>query len=492
MANEIVTNFSSGEITPETDAREDIEKYTGGCRTLQNMIPDIYGNAVRRPGTEFLVYGGCWYPPVIPDPNKIQISTPQGLQDMANDLTADYEITDNIDMTGFDWTPVGAGTGLPPESFTGSLDGNYYTVSNLEIDIASGFGFYGLFGSMDSATIENLMITDANIIETPASLTGILAGRAPDCTITQVYVSGTLAINSHQCGGLIGGGGAKGITVTRCATVVTFTGENRFTVIGGFIGNQQGSYTDCYANCTNTTAGKWDVGGFAGNGRETSSFTRCYTVGTLPSQTTDIENTNGGFDGSPSVGATFEDIFWLDTMNEKAYGGEDERQKLQLTGVDGHPSGGTYTITHDGTTTELILYDANESEVQSAFDEAFGSGKMEASFPTGWEDSRWGVVHIYIYFRGTNTRIDKNMVTADTSALTGTGAPYTATITEDNAAVYPSNVTEPSDKTDVEMKQQATFTNFDFTDVWDIDEGISYPTLRWLKIAHKKRVCVHL
>jgi hypothetical protein len=30
-----------------------------------------------------------------------------------------------------------------------------------------------------------------------------------------------------------------------------------------------------------------------------------------------------------------------------------------------------------------------------------------------------------------------------------------------------------------EMSQQATFENWDFTDIWVIDEGTSYPYLRW-------------
>lgn len=54
MTNIGVINFNSGEVSPELDARKDIEKYTGGCRTLENMIPDVFGNAAKRPGTEFI------------------------------------------------------------------------------------------------------------------------------------------------------------------------------------------------------------------------------------------------------------------------------------------------------------------------------------------------------------------------------------------------------------------------------------------------------
>lgn len=46
-----VVNFNSGELTPQLDANK-IAKYTGGCRILNNMIPDVYGNAAKRPGTQ--------------------------------------------------------------------------------------------------------------------------------------------------------------------------------------------------------------------------------------------------------------------------------------------------------------------------------------------------------------------------------------------------------------------------------------------------------
>jgi hypothetical protein len=34
-------------------------------------------------------------------------------------------------------------------------------------------------------------------------------------------------------------------------------------------------------------------------------------------------------------------------------------------------------------------------------------------------------------------------------------------------------------KTTAEMMQQATFEGWDFDNIWTIDEGRSYPSLRW-------------
>ena len=55
-----IVSFNGGEYSPKIDARSDTEKYTGGCRTLSNMIPLIFGGAERRPGTEFISTKGAF------------------------------------------------------------------------------------------------------------------------------------------------------------------------------------------------------------------------------------------------------------------------------------------------------------------------------------------------------------------------------------------------------------------------------------------------
>jgi hypothetical protein len=50
-----ITVFNAGKLTPLIDVRTDIEKYSSGCRILENMLPRIYGPVERRPGTIFIV-----------------------------------------------------------------------------------------------------------------------------------------------------------------------------------------------------------------------------------------------------------------------------------------------------------------------------------------------------------------------------------------------------------------------------------------------------
>ena len=54
MSNNGIIRFNGGEATPLIDVRNDIEKYAGLCRKLENFFPRIYGPAERRTGTRFV------------------------------------------------------------------------------------------------------------------------------------------------------------------------------------------------------------------------------------------------------------------------------------------------------------------------------------------------------------------------------------------------------------------------------------------------------
>lgn len=53
-SNKSILSFNAGELSPKLDARVDLEKYSAGCRTLQNAIVEPYGCAVRRAGTQYV------------------------------------------------------------------------------------------------------------------------------------------------------------------------------------------------------------------------------------------------------------------------------------------------------------------------------------------------------------------------------------------------------------------------------------------------------
>ena len=49
----IVTNFQSGELSPRLEGRIDLEKYSSGSQTMENMVVFPQGGVTRRPGTYY-------------------------------------------------------------------------------------------------------------------------------------------------------------------------------------------------------------------------------------------------------------------------------------------------------------------------------------------------------------------------------------------------------------------------------------------------------
>lgn len=52
--NNILTNFTAGELSPRMQGRVDIARYFNGCRQLRNSISMTHGGSTRRPGTYYV------------------------------------------------------------------------------------------------------------------------------------------------------------------------------------------------------------------------------------------------------------------------------------------------------------------------------------------------------------------------------------------------------------------------------------------------------
>ncbi len=299
MSNEAIVNFGGGEVTKELDARSDIEKYDSSCRTLQNMIPDVYGNASRRPGTERIISGpkgaGCYYPAVVPDPAKIQIYTVAQLQAINDDLAGDYEIMNDINLEGISWTQLGS-----VADFTGSLDGNNFIISNLTMLRGEG-DYAGLFRNTDSATLIHIHLRDfvlqGNYYMAP------LCNNADTTLITHCSATGSITGSTgtgffdndihHAAGLIVSTSGTAAGAVNNCWTDVTITGGSanaRISTVGGLIGTPGGGagIQDCYTRGSIILVGTvspWigsQVGAFVGNGTQFNDIKRCYSIGSVP------------------------------------------------------------------------------------------------------------------------------------------------------------------------------------------------------------------
>ena len=255
--------------------------------------------------------------------------------EIANDADAYYTITQDMDFTGVTFTPI--------PTFSGTLDGNGKTISNLTFSVGDGNG--GIFGT-NNGTIKNLNVTDATVTKN-GSLdnnggTGILVGvnnnKISNCVINSSELSASLTSIGTDIGiGLLVGTNNTGKTISECtvnasdlsisgskkcyagglvgynltgniefsfvksATNITYTSTEAEANIGGLIGrNKGGTIKGCSTNI-NITTNEPDVtlkiAGFIGDAfyGGTTTIEGCYTTGSL---TFRGKQTYGGFAGS--------------------------------------------------------------------------------------------------------------------------------------------------------------------------------------------------
>lgn len=200
------------------------------------------------------------------DPYQIRNVTQ--LQEMENDLTAHYILMNNIDASGTSsWN---SGKGFDPvgifqavtitNSFTGSLNGQGYTISDLTID-RDGENFVGLFGCVaDGAEIYDVNLTGAYV--TADDYAGMLVGVAYAYNSSGVVeirdcsVSGQI-IGTDNYGGLVGLNYAYDgeTTVSNCQASVQIAGSGDCDYVGGLCGwnyaHRSGSEAEIY-NCSSS------------------------------------------------------------------------------------------------------------------------------------------------------------------------------------------------------------------------------------------------
>ena len=206
--------------------------------------------------------------------NPYLIRTPQELDAVRNDLSKHYKLAANIDLDispynqESGWVPIGD----PENAFTGSFDGNGYTISNLYI-VRPSSAFQGLFGAIDfGGTVKNLGMVDGYLDF--GDFSGSVAGEN-NGLIENCYNTNT--VNSPRSSGIGGVVGINGFVNTYATVANCYnTGEvTSLAYVGGVVGENAGLITGCW------NSGKL-FGGFAAGGVvgfNTLTVNKCYSIG---------------------------------------------------------------------------------------------------------------------------------------------------------------------------------------------------------------------
>jgi hypothetical protein len=210
------------------------------------------------------------------------ITTPEELQGIVSDLTGDYILGNDIDMTGFAWQGIGHSQQVP---FTGTFDGDFHVINGLTAhddvnsDPYKNASLFGIVGA--GGVVKNLGMTNVNVSAGwyCAAMVGDLRGEMSKCWVEGGTV--TLAAVGGNGGTLIGLVRNTGV-VTDCystAELIILPGEfNQYK--GVFTGGIAGTVTNCYFAGTITGDGATELTGthipFTGYITEPIQVTSCY------------------------------------------------------------------------------------------------------------------------------------------------------------------------------------------------------------------------
>lgn len=215
-------------------------------------------------------------PPSIP-PGYTGISSAADLNAIRNNLNGKYVLTADIDLSGINFTPIGAGN-----IFQGVIDGQGHKITGLYINRpGNNVGLVGYLGS--GGSIRNLEIVGANI--TGGSYVGALAGQCGGGSISNCSSSGNVKStdtgtgDKGYAGGLVGSAHSS-FTITNCHSSANVSANGR--AAGGLTGQVHSSSNgviNCYA--TGTVTGDWAVGGLVGDTQSGATIKNSYSTGSV-------------------------------------------------------------------------------------------------------------------------------------------------------------------------------------------------------------------
>lgn len=235
------------------------------------------------------------------------------LEAVADDLTADYILANDIELTG-NWTPLGW-TDNDDVAFTGTFDGNGYTISGLNADwsdySASNVGLFAInagtiknfslvigdiggdscigtvAGLNNGGTISNVTVTQNTALDSGNGVTGLNDSSSFAGGIVGKNSSGIITKSSAKVsvygyyfvGGLVGGNFDE-LSQCYCKGSVNNTLSNSVlqycAYIGGLVGGNKGSISDCYSYTSGEVKGNQYVGGAVGGNYSAGSITNVW------------------------------------------------------------------------------------------------------------------------------------------------------------------------------------------------------------------------
>jgi hypothetical protein len=220
----------------------------------------------------------------------------------------------DINLSDCQWSPIGNGT----NRFTGSYNGSGFAIQGFNLNNTTGaFNYDGLFGSLSSASIQNLILVGRLNSVSRLYVGGLAGDVGNSSSISKVLVQVDITYSGDgYLGGLVGSFDSG--TIRYSAYLGSISSSNSVAMTGSFTGtNNLGNTVDSYARSTMSGATP-TKGGM--NGFQNVTVSRGYTASTGANfgitannaagpmsnsfWDTTLSTTNPRPNGSPITGAT--------------------------------------------------------------------------------------------------------------------------------------------------------------------------------------------
>ncbi len=200
-------------------------------------------------------------------------------------------LTEDLDLAGIDWTPIGVMTEDYSTMFSGTFDGQGHTVSNIKLDMDTpivGAGIIGMnLGEVRNLKAENIQIHCADVY---SMAVGAVVGYNMGGLVHDIVLTGENEIAAFNAiGGICGGSTGSVYNCTVDGTTIVVQGDNDFPsgriiqedvaecgglIIGGSFG---GTMDNCTAKGRIIATGNEPVGlgGIGGCLEMMDSVTNC-------------------------------------------------------------------------------------------------------------------------------------------------------------------------------------------------------------------------
>ncbi len=160
-------------------------------------------------------------------------------------------------------------------SFDGTFNGNGKIVSGLYFNNSEG-AYIGLFGYVDIyGTVKNVGVVNS-YLRGEYKVGGVVGEN--NGTVTNCYNTGTISGTGNYVGGVVGYNYEA--TVTNCYNTGKISGSK---YVGGVVGYNYGNGSNLVTNCYNTgdISGNSEVGGVVGYNYDKGTVKDCYNEGTI-------------------------------------------------------------------------------------------------------------------------------------------------------------------------------------------------------------------